>query len=56
MIVVKLREREGQGLIQEGQSKVIFRLKIVNCRLSMVISLKLYTKFGCHLPTTHLDV
>ena len=47
--IVKLREREGQRVDLGNQ------LSIVDCRLSISISLKLYIKFGCHPPPpTHL--
>ena len=48
--IVKLREREGST--QEGHSKVIYRWWMVD-----ILSLMLYTKFGCHhhhLPTVLL--
>ena len=45
VIIVKLREREGQGWTQEGHSKVIYRWLMVD-----ILSLELYTKVGCHPP------
>ena len=45
--IVKLREREGQR-VDSGSR--LSNCQIVDCRLSISISLKLYTKVGCHPP------
>ena len=47
MIIVKLREREGQG-VDPGRS-LKGHLWMVD-----ILSLMLYTKFGCHPPTKSL--
>ena len=40
----------GKGKDKESTQEVDCRLSIIDCRLSISISLKLYTKVGCHLP------
>ena len=44
--IVKLREREGQRVDSGSRLSIID----IDCRLSILISLKLYTKFGCQPP------
>ena len=46
VFVVKLREREGLRVDSGCPLSIID----IDCQLSISISLKLYTKFGCHLP------
>ena len=43
MFIVKLREREEHRVDSESHSKVIYRWWMVD-----ILSLMLYTKFGCH--------
>ena len=49
--VVKLRERERHRVDPGSHSKVIYRWWMVD-----ILSLVLYTKFGCHLPSFHPQV
>ena len=49
-LIVKLREREGQE-VDSGS-----RLSIIDCWLSISISLMLYIKFGCHHHHHHPEV